>query len=237
MRDGETKDACKARRREEDARPEMVVLMAATKAKALDLALAKIGVPERALSVARSPRVTPAIQAVAALHPHGMLILSGGVGTGKTVAAGRWILDYVEAKPMWRFGRDKNIDDETTGYMFEFLGNAHWASSAELARVDHYDPRALAVYRECERLVIDDLGTEFMDAKGFFLSLLNEIVDERYSRQLATVMTTNCGQDDFSKRYRERIVDRVREAGQWFACGDESLRGAPPVGEQLRPGQ
>ena len=163
------------------------------------------------------------------------------VGCGKTVAAAKWILDYASSREVWKMERLRDIDDVTNGYKFKFLGNAVWASSAALARVDHYDPQAVAIYANCDRLVIDDLGVEYMDAKGFYLSLLNELVDKRYAAQLATVMTTNCNLVDFRARYREksdegengRILDRVKETGRFFGCGTESLRKRPEEAQQL----
>jgi DNA replication protein DnaC len=231
MRHDETKDQCAERRRMEDAQPTMVEIFQAKKSAAVELALAQIGVPERALEVARKCSPTPAVRAVEEVGSRGMMILSGGVGCGKTVGAAKWIYDYVTSKEVWKSKRLCNIDDETMGYEFQFLGNAVWVTSAKLARVDHYDASALAQYTQCNRLVIDDLGIEFMDGKGFYLSLFNELIDERYASERATVMTTNCSADEFKARYKDRVVDRVRESGRFFGCGEESLRKKPVVAQ------
>jgi hypothetical protein len=235
MRDDETKDQCAARRKLEDAQPAMLELYETQKAAAVALALAQIGVPERALAVAHRCSPTPAVTVIEEVGSHGMLILSGGIGCGKTVAAAKWIFDYVSARENWKVKRRCNIDDETKDYEFEFRGNAVWTSSAKLARVDHYDAAALAQYTTCDRLVIDDLGVEFMDAKGFYLSFFNELIGDRYASQLATVLTTNCTVDEFKERYKGRVVDRVREAGRFFGCGEESLRKKQETAQQELP--
>jgi DNA replication protein DnaC len=72
--------------------------------------------------------------------------------------------------------------------------------------------------------VIDDLGSEYHDAKGFFQTLLDEIIDVRYAGKLPTVITTNLDAAGFAAWYGERIVDRVREGGRFIACGNASLR-------------
>ena len=76
-------------------------------------------------------------------------------------------------------------------------------------------------------LVIDDLGAEFNDSKGFFASLLDELIDARYSHKLATIVTSNLDLEAFKTRYGVRIVDRIREAGRFVGCGAESLRRSP----------
>jgi DNA replication protein DnaC len=233
MKQDETNEQCAERRRLEDAHPALLEIYAARLHAAMELALAKIAIPERALRVVQkkcSP--TKAVEAVNRIKANEMIILSGGIGCGKTVAAAKWVHDYVVSKDVWKKRRICNIDDETIDYGFQFIGNAVWVSSAKLARIDHYDTAALAQYTECERLVINDLGIEYVDTKGFYLSLFNEIVDERYSSMRATVLTTNCSPDEFKERYKGRVVDRVREAGRCIGCGDASLRKSPEETQQ-----
>ena len=74
-------------------------------------------------------------------------------------------------------------------------------------------------------LVVDDLGSEYNDAKGFFSALLDEVIDCRYGAKLPTVITTNLDSSGFSARYGARVVDRIREAGRFINCGNTSLRG------------
>jgi DNA replication protein DnaC len=233
MRDNENREQCAERRRIEDARPNLVELYTTRHCAAIDLVLARIGIPERALQVARHCKSTKAVQAIDEVGSHGCMILSGGVGCGKTVAAAKWIHDYVVSKNVWKTKRVCNIDDETMDYQFTFLGKAVWVTAAKLARADHYDSAIVAQYTECDRLVIDDLGKEYLDTKGFYTALLDEIVDERYAHMRATVLTTNASDADFKERYKTRIVDRVRETGRFFGCGEESLR-KPPENDQGR---
>jgi len=236
MRDTETREQCQARRKVEDARPEMVEMYRTKLAEAIDLALAQIGVPIHALGVARDCQPTAAVKVVDEVGGHGMMILSGGIGCGKTVAAAKWVLDYTSARENWKVDRTCNLDDETNGYRYSFRGNAVWVSSAKLARVDHYDASVIAGFANCDRLVIDDLGVEYMDPKGFYLSYINELLNERYDAELATLMTTNCNASDFTERYKGRIVSRVKETGRFFGCGGEDLRKPAAAEQQLQLG-
>lgn len=221
---GETEAECKARRKEEDSRPEMIALFKQRESDSVYSTLSMIGVPGRALSFANKAEDTTAIRAITGLGSEGMLVLSGKVGCGKTVAAAKWILDYVMDKERWKATRVRGRDDETIDYKFTFFGSALWSSSSKISRIDHYSESEISDYKRCDRLVIDDLSAEYMDVKGFYLALLDEIINERYANKKGTVLTTNCDVVGFKEKYGERIVDRIREAGRFFGCGNESMR-------------
>ena len=123
-----------------------------------------------------------------------IVVLQGGVGCGKSCAAALWAIQ--------------------TG--------ARWITAKALARLGYEDE--LTKLGRAGALVLDDLGTEYADAKGFFVSNLDGLIDDRYSRELPTVITTNVAPSDFKERYGERIVDRIREAGKFIAVGGQSLR-------------
>ena len=102
---------------------------------------------------------------------------------------------------------------------------AVWISAADLARVDHFSAKAVGRFKDAPLLVVDDLGGEYNDAKGFFGSLLDEVVDARYAGKLPAIFTSNLNAKGFTDRYGERIVDRIREAGRFINCGNTSMRG------------
>jgi DNA replication protein DnaC len=83
---------------------------------------------------------------------------------------------------------------------------------------------AVDQFKDVPLLVVDDLGSEYNDAKGFFAALLDEVIDARYSARLATAITTNLNAATFAARYGARIIDRLREAGRFVNCGNTSMR-------------
>jgi hypothetical protein len=156
------------------------------------------GVPENVLVAVwdRSPIETEAIKALRqALEGRTIVVLSGGVGCGKTCAAGWWLTQ----------------------------SRGDWISASELATLSPFD-EASRERMHSPRLVIDDLGAEYLDAKGFLASMLDSLWDYRYSHRLPTVVTTNLSLKQFQARYSERIKDRLRECGDFVEVSGESMR-------------
>lgn len=123
-----------------------------------------------------------------------IVVLSGGVGCGKSCAAALWAVEH----------------------------GARFITASDLAKSSAYDEADSELVR-AGALVIDDLGTEYADKNGYFLSRLDSLINHRYANCLATVITTNLGIDEF-KAYGERVVDRLREAGKFVRVGGESMR-------------
>lgn len=122
-------------------------------------------------------------------------VLSGGVGCGKSVAAGWWAVTVA----------------------------ARFITAAELSKLSPYEDEGSMVQKS-RNLVIDDLGAEYMDPKGFFASNLDALINHRYANDLRTVVTTNIERPNFRPRYGDRIADRIKEAGAFLECGGVSLR-------------
>ncbi len=147
------------------------------------------------LIVAKKADDTEAMQAVEAVD--GTLVLSGGIGCGKTVAACSWLLKRAPGL---------------------FL------SSARLARWPRYEDAQMRRLLSASRLVIDDLGAEYMDEKGNFAAVLDEVIVDRHANMKPTVITTNLDATAFKNRYGQRIADRVRECGRFLSLADVSKR-------------
>ncbi len=64
----------------------------------------------------------------------------------------------------------------------------------------------LQSYFDAPMLILDDLGTE--NATSWAIEQLFMIVDFRYGREKATVITTNTNVDQMEPRIRDRILDR-----------------------------
>lgn len=73
-------------------------------------------------------------------------------------------------------------------------------------------------------LIIDDLGTEFVDARGAFASLFDTVVNARYSACVKTIVTCNMTAKEFRSRYGARLADRWRESGRFVEFTGASLR-------------
>lgn len=74
---------------------------------------------------------------------------------------------------------------------------------------EHFNLRSDASYKaaiECDLLVIDDLGGEFVSP--YIQSLLYNIVNTRLLASLPTIINTNLSIDEIEKRYTPRISSR-----------------------------
>jgi DNA replication protein DnaC len=143
--------------------------------------------------------------------PKTILVLAGGVGAGKTTAAAWLSLKGQDPRP---------------GFI----------RIAELERRGRYDKTLGPWLDDKTSLVIDDVGAEYMDGKGAFRSLLDEVIDVFYSNRRRLVMTTNLRpkrtgadeQEQFQERYGERVWSRLTQMGVWSDCGTRDLRKEKP---------
>lgn len=131
---------------------------------------------------------------------HVILVLSGGVGLRKTGSA-CWLLTrkagrFVKADELMRLAGSRDPEDVTL-----------WRQT-----------------RGTQVLVIDDLGGEYVDDKGWAVKVVNALVDYRYEHRLKTVITTNLEAPKFRATYGERVADRIRESGRWLTLGGQSVR-------------
>lgn len=162
------------------------------------------GVPARVMPLMDEPEATQAVQAVIRfLHPDNprtLLVLAGGVGTGKTVAA------------CWAIGHD--------GGKFE--------KAIELVRHGLFEPEYWEGLKRAQLLVVDDLGTEPRDEKGYAAANLDALLDYRYDAQRPTILTTNLAKPDFELRYCAgtgiRTLDRLKEVGTFVGLSGGSMR-------------
>lgn len=157
------------------------------------------GVPQRALeaSLGRLEQ-SPAIEALAQFplsRGPCLALLMGIPGTGKTVA-GAWWLERRMAEASSR--RD--------------LGPPMFVTADRFSTWSAWGPETKDAMA-ARALVLDDLGVDYADEKGYFRSKLDALINARYSDVLPTVMTTNLSLPDFAARVPERVMSRLREAG------------------------
>ena len=121
------------------------------------------------------------------------LVFSGGVGTGKTCLASAMARAIVEK-----------------GYSVQFLSAYEFCSLMLKVHTSPISERnaLLSDALSCDLLVIDDLGTEPM-LKNVTVEYLLLTLEERQSKGLATVITTNLSGENILNRYGERIYSRL----------------------------
>lgn len=69
-----------------------------------------------------------------------------------------------------------------------------------------YEPKG-DKYMECDLLILDDLGTEFVNQ--FTVSCLYNLLNTRQNKGLSTVISTNLSPEELSKKYEDRIYSRI----------------------------
>lgn len=174
------------------------------------------GIPERLwpmlhaseAGTAGGAEPTQAIEAVGPFlspsQPRTILVLAGGVGVGKTVAAA------------W-------------GCAFH---RGQMVKALDLLRAGMFpdDPGFWPSMHRAPLLAVDDLGSEPLDGKGYGHALVADLFDRRYDAGRKTIVTTNLSSEQFKGRYGDgagrRLWDRLREVGTWVDLGGGSLRKA-----------
>lgn len=69
-----------------------------------------------------------------------------------------------------------------------------------------YEP-AGEKYLTCDLLILDDLGTEFVNQ--FTVSCIYNLINTRRNRGLSTIISTNLSADELSGKYDDRIYSRI----------------------------
>lgn len=183
--------------------------------------LSDCGVPRRVVDVLRSHQPTAAVSRVTrwvderATDPSSWcLVLSADKGLGKSVAAGLWLLRAEPSSPTF-VGKAGTVERLPA-----------WWPISRFARVEGYDGKFDALCNHPGPVVLDDLGSEYLDGKGWFLQALDAFVDARYAEYRPTLITTNLTADQFKARYSERVADRLREGGSFYEFRGASMRRA-----------
>jgi hypothetical protein len=149
--------------------------------------MAGSGMPRGALDVVvRGVDPTEATQAVDEWLPTGkrLLLLSGGVGTGKTVAGA-----YAIQRSRGRWLYAPNI--------------------TKVAQFGDAAAAAMAPLRATKLLVVDDLGAEFSQTTGWGRTEIANLIVERYEDGLRTLITTNLDAKAWKVYADERLRDRL----------------------------
>ena len=85
-----------------------------------------------------------------------------------------------------------------------------------------YDDTAARLIRECDLLIIDDLGTERVNS--FSIAKLFNIINERLNLQKSTLISTNLTPDRLRDLYTERISSRLISSYELLELGGNDIR-------------
>ena len=194
--------------------------------------LAAIGVPARvAKALGPSFRETEAVRLVRdwKATPADLLVLSGTVGSGKSVAAA-WALANNIRRHTCRLVGGESVE------LAENL-SGKWVAAADLVEASDFAGEFWGPLRKVHLLVIDEAGPERLDPKGRALGNFASLLRRRYDDSRRTIVTTNLPPADWLRVYGEgdggRLRDRLRESEIEFgrsplvAITGESLRGGP----------
>lgn len=77
----------------------------------------------------------------------------------------------------------------------------------EASRFDHDKNADTSVYKECDLLIIDDLGTEFKTQ--FSDSVLYDVINTRINMKKPMIISTNLSLDELKETYHDRICSRL----------------------------
>ncbi len=124
------------------------------------------------------------------------LVLFGGTGLGKTHLSSSVAATVIER------GHDVcyvSAVSLMSDFEFHRFGNRSVGMSGETLDTDRY--------YDCDLLIIDDLGTEITNQ--FTTSVLYDLINTRITRHRSTIISTNLSQEEFRRRYWDRITSRV----------------------------
>lgn len=144
------------------------------------------------------------------------LVLWGGTGAGKSVAAAYWLTRCARVQ----------IHTAELGSSWQWDGRTKFATVFDLQRkARSFDPKDKAWMDDvlhCRALVLDDLGQEAGDLRA----QVSEVIFERHRQGRLTCITTNLAPDAFGARYDDRNVSRILQGGAFLDCGSSDLRTA-----------
>ena len=172
--------------------------------------------------VLADPQPTQALMSVRAFlrSEAKILVLCGGVGTGKSIAAAELFVAPIRESVAAEVHNPRDWESRV------YTVRGSWLTAHGLARAidpwrhergDGHEP----IDPSAGVSVLDDLGTEG-DAVRFHEAFAT-YVDARMSAS-KTVITTNLAKADIRKRYGDRIADRLNHVGACVELKGQSMR-------------
>ena len=137
----------------------------------------------------------------------GNLLLTGEPGLGKT------FLSAAIAREV--SGEGWSVVYDTAGHIFESLEARKFGREEE-------DEEGVERIRQCDLLILDDLGTELTTA--FVQSALYQLINTRLLERKPAILSTNLGLQDLSRRYSPQIASRLEGEYQILPFFGEDIR-------------
>jgi DNA replication protein DnaC len=169
--------------------------------------LERIGVPSLVIdALSNSVIETVSVQHVRSFcaSDRQILLLLGGPGTGKTVAAASALIEAPMHSSVF----------------------THAADVARLSDFNVEHAHEMDRINEAKFLVLDDLGVEH--ANDFWVSRFDGILNQRYGNKRKTIITSNLDAERFKRQYGVRVSERIHQVGVVKSCGNKSMRRAAP---------
>jgi DNA replication protein DnaC len=138
-------------------------------------------------------------------NPQGFVILSGKNGTGKSY------LSIAVYEDLHRFGSSRRFTTQTDL-------NQEWQDHVQKYSSSGY---LIEKYADYKLLIIDDLGTRIPSEA--FMDFLYAIIDKRYTRKFATIITTNRTSAEIREKFGDAILSRIA-SGRNFRFEHEDRR-------------
>lgn len=212
-------------RREADRKRQMEQVWADSERRAAERRRSNSGMPPRVWELMDGedgPEKTEPVRAALEFMkgPKTLLFLAGGEGCGKTVGACAAMEIAFRKYALAQLGGGTRDNPHA----------ALFIKAIEVTRAGSFDHEFFKKLRAPSLLVLDDLGTEPLDEKGWTLANIRAVLDERYDLNRKTVSTTNLPLARFTTRYcgdGGRLLGRIREAGAFVEFTGGSLRGRP----------
>lgn len=124
---------------------------------------------------------------------YGNLLMVGGTGLGKTHLSTAIARRVIERGYEVRYESVQNV---IAAYEYDRFRSGR----------DGEDERS-AIYLDAELLILDDLGTELVNA--FSISAIYHLLNTRINREKPTIISTNLMPEELQAKYSDRIVSRL----------------------------
>jgi len=138
---------------------------------------------------------------------HDNLLLTGKPGLGKT---------FLSASIA------RLVSEEGYSVVYDTAGHVFSQMEAVKFGREEYEDSDVGRYEKCDLLIVDDLGTEMMNA--FVPSALYQLVNDRLLRGQKTVISTNLSPREIGERYGAQTLSRLEGEYQILPFFGEDIR-------------
>jgi DNA replication protein DnaC len=132
------------------------------------------------------------------------IVLSGGNGCGKSIAAASIIRDHCQDNSKRAFIREPG--DMPPWWIWRGMKWRDATSVAKLGAFDHEDKAEARTLIATPLLILDEAGNEMGQGET---SLGNLLADRLGDTSTRTIVTTNLSPQNFSTRYGSRLMSRL----------------------------